>query len=195
MTLWHWAQLLLGSIALVSIARSARTLMIQAPCDAEALSDAITTAIEAGHRSLAHALADACRPAWVARAWSVQLEASTGGRRRAEELHNELVTSESDRLRTLSALGRLASPLAFLAIVLELANALHGEHGLVALQRGLVERIAIEHALLSFAIGAATTGVCVSAASVMRERLRALSRSLRRASPALELRTCGKSDM
>ena len=185
MTLWHWVQVALSAGAAIEIALGASLLFVRAPCDARGLSEAITIALRGMQRDLAESIAQACHPAWAAQAWTVGLSAASAGsgaaaRQAVEELRFDVVARAAERLRRLSAVARIASTLAFLAIILELASAFHGEHGLLALQRGLVERLAIESALLSFGIGLATSGACLSAATPMRAQLRALSSELHR---------------
>jgi len=181
LTLWHWVQLTLSAGAAFEIARGANLLFVRAPCDARGLTPAIEIALRGGQRALASALAQACHPAWLAQAWTAGLGTPPSGsapRKAVEEVHFDLVAQAAEGLRRLSSVARIASTLAFLAIVLELASAFNGGHGLLALQRGLVERLAVEGALLSFAIGLATSGACLGAAMPMRAHLRALSSDL-----------------
>jgi hypothetical protein len=187
-TAWHALQLVLSGIALLALGRSALELCWRAPADADALSEAVSTALAGKQPALAASIAEACAPSWAARVIAVGLEVATDGRnatparvsRAMDDLASELAAGATERIRTLLALGRIASPLSFLAIVLELSSAFGGGHGLAALQRGLVESIAIAHALLAFGIGVGTAGVCMASASVLRERLQAERASLAR---------------
>jgi hypothetical protein len=182
-TAWHALQLVLAGLALLAIVRSALELGWRAPADAEALSAAVSTALAGKQHALAVSIAAACVPAWAASVVLAGLEAAEESRdpveraaraeQAMEERASELTAGATDRLRTLLALGRIASPLSFLAIALELGSAFGGGHGLLALQRGLVESIAIAHALLSFGIGVGTAGACMAAASFLRARLQA----------------------
>ena len=187
MTAWHVAQLAIAFIAIAQLARSARSIAWRAPSDARALVDAAAIALSARQAELARALVSACQPAWTAQILTAGLAGPEGEtpREAMNELCSMLVTHEADRLRTVGALGRIAGPLAFLAIVLELAAAFGPGHGLAALQRGLVESIAIGHAALSFAIGLSTMMACTLGATFLRERLRALTEELKRAREAL----------
>ena len=74
----------------------------------------------------------------------------------------------------LAGLGRIAPPLAFVGIVLELSWALGGGSGLLALQRGLPERVALQHALVGLGIGLGGWGTCIGFGLVLRRRARAL---------------------
>jgi hypothetical protein len=182
-TPWHAAQLGLFGLALVQLARTAHAIVWEAPGDARALGDAFAVAIRGNQRELARAIASACQPAWSAHMLGAALEERDGLRpeEAMEDVRGTLVGDQADRLRTLAAFGRIAGPLAFLAIVLELGAAFGPGHGLAALQRGLVQSIAIERAALSFSIGIATAMASTACATFMRERLRSLSDELKRA--------------
>ena len=183
MTGWHVAQLALTCIAIAQLARAARSIVWLAPSDGRALAETFAVAIRGRQLGLARAIVEACRPAWTARMLDAALAEGEGAEPKdaMDEVRSELVGEQADRLRALAALGRIAGPLAFLAIVLELAAAFGPGHGLIALQQGLVQSIAIERAALSFALGLATTLSCIAGATFLRERLRALSDELKRA--------------
>lgn len=183
MTAWHAAQLALTCAAIVQLARVARVVAWCAPGDSRSLADAFAVAIRGRQPELARSMAVAAQPGWAAQMLAAALEASEGVRPEdtMDEARSALVSDQADRLRTLAAFGRIAGPFAFLAIVLELGAAFGPGHGLAALQRGLVQSIAMERAVLSFAIGFATALVCTAGASFMREQLRALSDELKRA--------------
>jgi hypothetical protein len=182
-TAWHAAQLALFGLALAQLARTARTIVWRAPSDARALADAFAVAIRANQRALAGTIAGACEPAWAAHMLGAALEEGEGVRpeEAMDDARGTLVGDQADRLRTLAAFGRIAGPLAFLAIVVELGAAFGPGHGLASLQRGLVESVAMERAALSFAMGLATALACTASATFMRERLRSLSDELKRA--------------
>jgi len=186
-TAWHAAQLAVTVLALVQLTRVARAVLWTAPCDARVLSDAVTVSLAGRQPELARRLASAAQPAWAAQMTTLGLSDPEGvtPRDAMDDLRSTLVGKQADRVRALAALGRIAGPLAFLAIVLELAAAFGPGHGLLALQRGLVQSLAIERAVLSFAIGLATTLACTLAARFLRERLRVLSDELKQAREAL----------
>jgi hypothetical protein len=184
-TAWHAAQLDLFGLALAQLARTAHAIVWQGPSDTRALADAVAVAIRGHQSELARSIAGACLPAWSAQMLGAALEEQEGEGVRPweamDDVRGMLVGDQADRLRTLAAVGRIAGPLAFLAIVLELGAAFGPGHGLMALQRGLVQSIAVERAALSFAIGIATTLVSAGSAAFLRERLRSLSDELKRA--------------
>jgi hypothetical protein len=182
-TAWHAAQLALFGLALVQLARAAHAIVWRGPSDARALAEAFAIAIRGRQPELARAIAGACLPAWSAQMLEAALEEHEGVRpvEAMEDVRGMLVGDQADRLRALAAVGRIAGPLAFLSIVLELGAAFGPGHGLMALQRGLVQSIAVERAALSFAIGIATTLASTASATFLRERLRSLSDELKRA--------------
>jgi hypothetical protein len=186
-TAWHLAQLAVSMLALAQLGRVARAVLWIAPCDARMLVEAIAVSLAGRQRDLARRLASSAEPAWAAQMTTLGLadpEADTP-RNAMDDLRAALVGFEAERVRALAALGRIAGPLAFLAIVIELAAAFGPGHGLLALQRGLVQSLAIERAALSFAVGLATTLVCTLGARLLGERLRALSEELKQAREAL----------
>jgi hypothetical protein len=182
-TAWHAAQLALTCAALIQLVRVALVISWRAPGDSRALADAFSVAIRGRQPALARAIAAAAQPGWTAQMLAGALDESEGIRPddAMEEVRGSLVSDQADRVRALAAFGRIAAPLAFLAIVLELGAAFGPGHGLAALQRGLVQSVAMERAALSFAIGLSTALVSTSSASLMREQLRALSDELKRA--------------
>lgn len=183
MTAWHAAQLAVACIGVIQLVRVALAIAWHAPANARALADAFSVAIRGRQRELAQAIATAAQPGWAAQMLAGALDPSGDARPDdlMEEIRGLLVGDQADRLRALAALGRIASPFAFLAIVIELGAAFGPGHGLAALQRGLVQSIAIERAVLSFAIGLSTALLCTAGASLMREQLRSLSDELKRA--------------
>jgi hypothetical protein len=79
----------------------------------------------------------------------------------------------------------MASPLAFIGVIVEAGRAFGGGEGLIALQRGLAVSIALQRSLFIFALGMGTTLVCVSAAAIIQRRALALRRDLERVAGAL----------
>ena len=72
----------------------------------------------------------------------------------------------------LRTLARIASPLALVGVMFELSSAFGGGDGLVALQRGLAARLAMEQALLGMSLGLCTTLSCAVAASLLQRAAR-----------------------
>jgi hypothetical protein len=145
LTVYHLAQGALACGVLAVTWRNARRILLDAPCDAKALTMA---ASELHSRSLdteLAALAGLCAPAWVAQAVSFA-HTTSEPHAESDELIARLREELTASVRMLATLGRLSMALGFLVVLLELADALSGGHGLLALQRGLVERLALERA-------------------------------------------------
>jgi hypothetical protein len=88
----------------------------------------------------------------------------------APVLHDELCARQFDGVQPLRSLARMALPLAFLGGILQLSAAFGGGQGLIALQRGLAEHIALQAALLAFSIGVGTSLFCAAAAGLLQRR-------------------------
>lgn len=168
MSAWHVGQGLLACGVLAYCWRHAQRILVDARCDAKAF---MLAACELHARALHTELgtiARACQPAWLARVClaAISPDAPEGPEDLIERLRVELRSS----VGALSSLGRLSMALGFLAILLQLAGALSGGHGLLALQRGLVERMALERSALSLALATGTAAVCYAAAHLFRSR-------------------------
>ena len=83
-------------------------------------------------------------------------------------------------LRTIVTLGRMASPLAFIGIVLEIGRAYGGGSGIEGLQRGWVVSTAVERSLFTFALGMSTLALCMASLAVLQRRASAIRGDLQR---------------
>lgn len=183
MTYFNALQLLVATTALWLGARTLRVLLFQAPLDTRAFLTALAPALEAHQLELARSLAQACLPAWGARLalhGVTELEGGQDPRVALEEARADLELGLGQGRDALVVLGRMASPLAFIGVIVETGKALGGGEGLVALQRGLPVTIALQRSLLTFAIGVATTIACFTAAGIARRQAQALGRDLER---------------
>jgi hypothetical protein len=188
-TYFNALQIVLGAGASTLIVRRLRVLLFEAPLDAGAFIGALQTALEAGQVDLARALAAACAPAWPARLATIALADRHADHRDAagaeppltlEEAHGDLEQLLWKDRDSIVALGRIASPLAFIGVIIEAGTAFSGGDGLVALQRGLAASIALQRSLLMFALGVSTTLVCLTAAAIVQRQATGLRRDLDR---------------
>jgi hypothetical protein len=188
-TYFNALQIVLGAGASTLIVRRLRVLLFEAPLDAGAFIGALQTALEAGQVDLARTLADACAPAWPARLATVGLTDRGADQRNAagteppltlEEAHGDLEQLLWKDRDSIVALGRIASPLAFIGVIIEAGTAFGGGDGLVALQRGLAASLALQRSLLMFALGVSTTLVCLTAAAIIQRQATGLRRDLDR---------------
>lgn len=182
MTWFNALQFALAATAAVLIARRMRVLLFAAPLDMAAFVSALESALDAGQPALGRRIAEACLPAWPARLAEAALTESGGGRTRnaLDELQLDLETAAWRGLGSIVACGRMASPLAFIGVILEIGGSFGGGSGLAGLQRGLVVSLALERALFTFAVGAATFAVCFAGATIVQRRARALREQIRR---------------
>jgi len=181
------AQGLLAALVLVIAARGMWALLFVAPLDLPVFREALATAVESGQLGLGRALCEACLPAFAARH---ALQGLGALERRSplgpmlDESRLELEQALDQGRAPLRALGRMATPLAFITIIVELGHAA-SDRGLRALQRGLPLREALDHALDALALGIATLLVAAAALAILRRAVRDLQRALVAVSQAL----------
>lgn len=180
MALFNALQLLLAAGAAILIARSFRRIALDAALDADAFCGSLEAALSASQLALGVRICRACEPAPAAElalSACTAIESGQAGERvraRVDELRFELERGLGDGLDAIRTLGRMASPLAFIGVILELGRALSGGHGILALQQGAAESLGLTRALFTFSIGLGTTAVCLSALVLLRRRVRGL---------------------
>jgi hypothetical protein len=178
-------QVLVAIAALTWIVRRLQVLLFEAPLDASAFVPALATALEAGQIALASNLAAACEPAWparLARLALVEIERGRNPRNALDETYADLESALWQGRDAIVVLGRMATPVAFIGVIVQTGLALGGGEGLAGLQRGLPASIALQRSLLAFSIGLSTTIVCLTAAATIQRHARALRRDLDRVS-------------
>jgi hypothetical protein len=181
-------QIALAAGVAVLIARRVRILLFEAPVDIKPFADALESAIGAGQLQLARQIAEACVPAWPARLASSGLaELERGGSALAviEEAQLDFEAQSWRGLGAIVALGRMASPLAFIGVILEIGRAFGGGSGVEGLQRGLLASRALERSLFTFALGVATFAVCFAGATILQRRARRVRADLQRVASLL----------
>lgn len=161
--------------------RRAHALLFAGRLDRRPFVAALRDALAGNQLAQASALCRACLPAWPA-AMALRgldaIAARTSLHAALEEQRLELLHLASAGIATLRALARMAPPLAFIGMLSAMGEGLAGEHGLAALQRGLPERLAIERAALTFALGIGTTLLAVTAVRVLMRGAQELSRAV-----------------
>jgi hypothetical protein len=131
----------------------------------------------------ARALAEAGAPAWVPEVVGLCL---AGEGLEALERVSDLKYEATKRLYALRVFASLGTALGFLGALVELIWLMSGDHGLLALQAGLVERIAMERAILAMAIGVAISVFSLVALSVLKKAALSLIRDVTKALDLLE---------
>jgi hypothetical protein len=174
------AQGLLAALVIAIAGRGLWALLFVAPLDLASFRAALATAVERGQLGLGRALCEACLPALAARH---ALEGLSALERRSplgpalDESRFVLEQVLEQGRGPLRALGRMATPLSFITIIVELGHA-GSDRGLRALQRGLPLRMALDQALDALALGFATLLVAAAALAILRRAARDLQRAL-----------------
>jgi hypothetical protein len=165
---FHIVQAILPATAIVIVARRLHSLYRPGTLHGPTYCAALETIA-------AHAGRDACvefarrMPQSAFTTLSLQSLASEPDR---VPLLEDLRGRSFEGVAALRSLARMALPLAFLGGILQLSAAFGGGVGLIALQKGLAEHIALQSALLSFAAGLGTTLFCAAAAILLHRRAR-----------------------
>lgn len=155
---WYVAlQCVLAAAVVAIVVERTRTLLFRAPLDTRTWLRALHAAVADGDRDGARALARVARPAWVAEIATRALSADPAERAELDELLSDYRYEAFRRLRALRILASVGTASGFFGAVLELIWLFSGDHGLAGLQAGRVERIALEGAALSVAIGIAVS--------------------------------------
>ncbi len=174
------AQGLLAALVLAIAARGMWALLFVAPLDLATFREALATAVDSGQLALGRALCEACLPALAARHALEGLSALERSSPLGPALDDSRLVLEhvlEQGRAPLRALGRMATPLAFITIIVELGHA-GSDRGLRALQRGLPLRIALDHALDALALGVGTLLVAAAAQAILRRAAGDLQRAL-----------------
>ncbi len=163
-------------------------LLLVAPLNTAAFLAALRSRMATGERTAALALSHALLPAWVAELSCTALGADGSPDERrlvVEELAIDLQAAAHGLLSSIVALGRIAGPLAFAIAIVHMGLAFRHETGLLALQRGLPQTIAVERAVLSIVTGMATSLVCHVSVALLRKHVVTLQRDVRVAAEVL----------
>jgi biopolymer transport protein ExbB/TolQ len=178
-----------AAFALVLICERLWDVLFRRQIDAKPLIEAIHSALLAERLGAAYRLAEAARPAWLARFATDILQGRTDGTRVEiviadawEQLQEEI----SKGIYLIYGFARIASPLALLGVVLQLAAGFSGKRDLTALQLGLAQSRAIEHAIVTLTIGLATSSVCYVGGAILRKHYRKANKELEQMSSSLE---------
>jgi hypothetical protein len=198
-TYYSALQWVLAVSALIWIGRRLRVLLFEAPLDAASFVPALSTALDAGQIALARSLATACEPAWpahLARLALIEVEQGRDPRSALDETYADLEAALWRGRDAIVVLGRMATPVAFIGVIVQSGIALGGGEGLAGLQRGLPASIALQRSLLAFSVGISTTIVCLTAAAAIQRQARALRRDLDRVARVItEPRGASRNEM
>ncbi len=154
-----------------------RVVLFTAPLDARTFARALDRALDAGDLAQARALARAADAAWLARIARAALD--VWGEQRAvvaalDEALADLRGEADSGLLPLRMVASLASTLGMLAAILALNGVGVPHGGLVALQAGLAQRLAVAQAVASVAVGGSTAILVLLARGVVRRHTKRL---------------------
>jgi hypothetical protein len=189
-TLFHIAQLafLLAVVALV--VERVRTLSFVSALDAASFRRALSALVRADHLDRATALVRDARPAWVAEVvWPLFDPESPSREDRRIDLEDGLMAVEARAVRGMRILrisASIASALGFIGAASEIHGIYSGDHGILGLQAGLVENLALDHAVVSIALGIATSSLALGAWSLLKNVAKHRIAECRRVVAALE---------
>jgi hypothetical protein len=174
---------LLGISVLALVVHRARVLLFEAPIDTKPFLGALVSAVETGDRAKAQRLLAGAQPSWVAQ----MAECVLGERAdlEEEELISDFRFEAFKGLRALRTLASMGTATGFLGAIVQIIWLYHGDLGLLALQAGLPEKIALERALAAMAAGVAIAIVAFSSLAVLKRAAMQLVKDAERAQTAL----------
>lgn len=187
MTWFHLLQIVLWLAATTLSVRLVRGLCFDAALDVRPLNERLEQLLRIDPQR-AEALLQAARPAWIAIVGLEQLRAvgPDAGRGAADTRVSDLRQRAMGGLGTLMTMGRIAPPLAFLGVILELTTAFGGGDGLEGLQKGLPEQLALARSVTGVCLGATTATCCFVTTRVLAAALRQLERDVLRTRSRIE---------
>ncbi len=158
-------QLLIAAIVVVVAGRRAYEIFVRAPLDARLFIAEVRRALGREEPEAIVELARGAPDAWLARV----AEEGAHDVERAQELVGDLRIESMRGLLALRSLGTVASLLGLMGAILQAIQVLSGERGLEGLVAGLAERMAMQRATTSMAIGLATALFAFYARMQLRE--------------------------
>lgn len=160
-----------------------RLLCFRAALDATAMRRALVGLLRAGAMERARDLVRSARPAWVAEVVWPLLDPERSEQDRRIDHDDGLMEVEAQASRGMRALrisGSIGSALGFVGAAIEINWIFNGDHGLRRLQAGLVENVGLGHAVLSIALGIATSTIALGSWGVLKNVARDLVRDCSR---------------
>lgn len=175
-----------------------RALAYTSNVDIVPLRRALLGKLRRGDEPGACALLNAALPAWAARCALPLLDPEIDDGERFLEIEERLMDAGQQATRwmmPLRASATIASGLGFIGAAAEIYWVFNGDHGLAALEAGRVESLGLTAAVLSIAIGIATSSLALGSWVVLERVARARVRECRRLVAAVEERlACETAD-
>jgi biopolymer transport protein ExbB/TolQ len=187
--LFNSLQGIFAALAFALICERLWDVLFRRQIEAKPFIEAIRSALMAERPDAARRLVEEARPAWVAQFAAFILHARTEDTRLEiaiadawQQLQNEI----SKGIYLVYGFARIASPLALLGVILQLAAGFGSRRDLATLQLGLAQSQAIEHALVTLTIGLATSSVCYVGGGILRKHYCEANKELEQMSSLLE---------
>lgn len=179
----------LSAVVLIRIGHAYRVLFFDAPLTASVFIRAAERFRSAENLVGARSLAAAGRPAWLAVALDAAL--GEGGSDRAADVRlDEAMTELRDvgdaLLRPFRGLASLSSSLGMLFAILSLNGVGVPRNGLLSLQAGLVQTLALERAVSCVAVGGSTALVVLLSLAALRRQAHRIENDLARLASVFE---------
>lgn len=166
-------QLGLSAVLLALIVERVRYLLLVAPLSPEGLRF-VSEALEQGRAREARVWVDAAPQTHVGQLLHAGLVARAEADDDLSDILFDLQARCLARLRAVRVGATVASTLGLLVGILRIRGGLGPAQGLLALEAGLAEKVALGQALSAMALGVGTSAVCFYALGILREAARAL---------------------
>jgi hypothetical protein len=184
MIFFHLGQALIAVAVGVILFGRIREVLYRGSLERVPFVAAVRVVLAEGDQDRALALVRAAEPAFVARGARALLDPDAS--EPVDECLAELHYEAQRHLGTLRVLARVATASGLLGAIVELLWLVYGDHGILPLQAGLVETMALEGGILAIVLGAATSGVAFYGLSIVKRRASALLRDVALAVDSLE---------
>jgi biopolymer transport protein ExbB/TolQ len=182
LTLFHAAQIILALAVLALVVHRARVLCFVHALDGAAFRRALLGLIRADRSAEATELVREARPALAVEPVWALFDSAIPNEDRPLEVEERLMDVDAratSGLRALRICASVASAIGFIGAMIDI-QWIHSEHGLLALEAGLVESIGLSRAFLSIALGIATSSFALGSWVVLRKQARTLVADARR---------------
>ena len=190
------AQIAVAVAASAVVVKHVRVLFFVAPLEAVPFLRALQRCLDVGDLRGARALAEAGGPGWIAHAAAASLAAWPDPGAVGQRLEEVLADRRDDAraaTRPLRAVASLSSCLGMLFAILSLNGVGGASGGLLALEAGLEQSLAVGRAVACVATGGATSLIVLAATGALRRQSRRLLEDLSRLSSALSVHVSGLS--
>lgn len=157
---------------LVLVVERVRTLAYVSNVDMPGLRRRVRELLGRGDHERAARLLRGAAPAWAPGCALPLVDPELDDAERIEVMEDRLADARLASLRGMRALrvvATIASALGFIGAAIELHWVFNGDHGILGLEAGRIENVGLGRALLSIAIGIATSSFALGSFTVLRK--------------------------